>query len=133
VAGPIFSEAAVDDVSGSITYAGGWSSVVNGGAFAGKLHDAASTGTLPSATLTFTGRAAAIVVERRTSDDLAEIVVDGTLASTRSLQSFAGYSLDSTLPRQVLFARTWPTNGTHTITIRGLSINLDAFLVLSTP
>ncbi len=133
VAGPAFSESVVEDASESVAYAGGWSTVAIGGASGGTLHNASASGGMPSATLAFTGRAVAVVVERRTSDDLARILIDGVPAATRSLQSFTGYSLDSTVPRQVLLATTWPISGPHTIEVRGHSINLDAFLVLSTP
>ena len=135
VAGPAFSESVVQDSSSAITYSGSWSVDSAPGASGGTLHDAAAGGTTPAATLTFTGRAVAYVAERRTSDDMADVLIDGQPVATRSLQSFAGgdHSLDSTVPQQLVLVRTWGARGAHTITVRGQSIDLDAFLVLDTP
>jgi hypothetical protein len=80
--------------------------------------------------MTFTGRAVAVVSPRNARVGAAKVYVDGKYIKTVYLKSSAGLS------RQVVFTGYYPSGGTHTITLKPTGtgtyrlFQVDAFLVL---
>jgi hypothetical protein len=119
---------AVDDRSSSIRRSGTWSKVGVSTAWSGTLSGA--TKSTASMSMTFTGRAVAVVSPRNARVGAAKVYVDGKYIKTVYLKSSAGLS------RQVVFTGYYPSGGTHTITLKPTGtgtyrlFQVDAFLVL---
>ena len=113
---------------GSIVFRGSWTRAAVTGASGGRTRYATRAGAV--ARMTFSGRAISLVAPKSRSRGSAKIYIDGALAKTVSLYS------STTLARQVVFQRSWPTPGTHTIRIvvsgtRGHPrFDVDAFVAL---
>jgi hypothetical protein len=128
LAGPAFRAVLDQESNTAIHYSRGWvlasSSAYEGG------HARYTTASLASATFTFTGRNVAWVTLRNASQGRAKVYVDGHLVTTVNL--FSAVSM----PRQIVFTRTWSSSGSHTVRIVGLAtaghprVTVDAFLVL---
>ena len=79
------------------------------------------------ARLTFSGRAIAIVAPVGPSRGFGEIYVDGVYKTTISFRATSGKS------RMVMYATSFATVGTHTITIRVRGngrVDVDAFVII---
>jgi len=121
-----FRLTAVDDRSTTLAYTGSWASA----GFAGYLGSSArySGAAGASVSLTFSGRSIAWIGPVGPGRGQARVEVDGAAAGI--VREASGRFL----PRQVLFATSWPASGRHTIRIvvgggRGL-VAVDSFAVL---
>jgi uncharacterized protein with LGFP repeats len=85
-----------------------------------------STATGSSATWTFTGRSAALVVGRNAASGQVRILVDGIDAGLIDLRSAA------TIYRQVVWSRSWGTSGSHSVRVEvdGTGAVLDGLAYL---
>jgi hypothetical protein len=74
---------------------------------------------------TFNGRGVAWVAQTGSAYGSASIYVDGTLATTTSLNS-------ATADQQIIFSNAWSNTGSHTVKIVDLTgtINIDALITL---
>jgi beta-lactam-binding protein with PASTA domain len=117
-----------------VVYAGTWTpetiSTASGGAQ--RFASAANA----TATFTFTGTGIGWVSVKHNTRGRAEVLVDGVSAGTIDL-----FQTSTTVaPRRVVFERTFPSRGTHTIQIRALGtkataststrIDVDGFVVV---
>ena len=114
----------LNDTSTAITYSSGGnqSELAVSGAWANDLHYwAYSGGPVNAATLTFTGRSVRLVGEVGPSFGTASVTLDGSSAGTIS------ENRPLTAQRQTIFQHSWPTSGTHHITLTTNSaFTLDA-------
>ena len=128
VAGPTLQPGLTQQWSSGIFYHGTWRGV-SGTSYTGGS-DRYATAAGASAGYTFTGRSVAIVSSRAAGRGLVRVYIDGVLVSTVDLYA------PSTAYRQVVFARTWGSSGTHTIrlVVAGTAgrprVDLDAVEVL---
>jgi hypothetical protein len=118
----------VQDGSRSFATSGSWTRWANSSMSGGSTRYARARGS--SMSLTFSGRAVAVVMPSGPGRGKAQIWVDGVRVGTVD-------TLRATLaPRRVVFARTWPGVGTHRVkvvvlgTIGRRRVDVDAFLVL---
>lgn len=124
--GPTFEALLTQNSSSAIAYGPGWLAVGNSYASGGTL--AYSTAGGASATFHFTGRAVSWVAMRGPSRGSAKVYVDGVYRTTINLYAttFAA--------KQILFAATWASNGSHSITIVNAGtaghsrVDIDAFV-----
>jgi GH25 family lysozyme M1 (1,4-beta-N-acetylmuramidase) len=107
--GPSFKVGFTQDTSTSIQYAGGWHDVANVYASSGHLHSTSIAGA--SATFTFFGAGISWASYLGPTRGSARIYVDGVYVGAVSTYS-ATYA-----PKTVVWAKTWATNGSHTIKI----------------
>jgi subtilisin family serine protease len=118
----------VDDRRSAITYRGAWQRTAERNAMSRTLTASRQAGA--SARLSFTGRGVAIVAPRTRYRGIAEVYVDGVLAKRVGLWSSVSAH------RQVVFARSFPETGAHTIEWRVVGtgryplVELDSFLFL---
>ena len=114
--------------SSSIAYHGTWHSVSSTSASGGSLKYATAAGA--SATYKFWGSSIAWVASRGPSRGSAKVYIDGVYAATVSLYK------SSSVSRSLVYARAWPSNGTHTIKIVVVGtaghprVDIDAFVRL---
>jgi hypothetical protein len=118
-----FSESAAQ-----IAYAGTWSTqqatTFMGGA--AKISQTKNS----SATLTFTGNQVAWLSRKSTGHGTANVYIDGTLVGSVNLYS------TTTLYKQVVFTRTFPSVGTHKLkvvvvgTVGHPRVTIDQFFIL---
>jgi hypothetical protein len=126
--GPQMLMSAVGESSRSITYRSTWTLQSVRGAFGGRTRYTARRGA--TATYRFSGRSIAWVAPKSLARGSAKVYVDGVYRGTISLYS------RTTRARQVVFAQTWASVGTHTIklvvlgTLHHPRVDLDAFVVL---
>jgi hypothetical protein len=126
--GPTMKATATQDKASAVRYSTGWRRVTSSAASGGTVTWAKATGA--TATFRFTGISIAILGPIGPSRGSARVVIDGVAAGTFSEYATAGRS------RQVVFARTLPTAGPHTIQIRVAGtrghprIDVDAFVVV---
>jgi hypothetical protein len=119
---------AFQDGNANIRYAGGWTPGNAPLAFGNTIHTTTHKGA--SATLNFTGRQVAYVATRRANRGTAQVYIDGTLVANVNLHSA------TQMHRRIVFARSWPTDGSHTIkivcagTAGHATVDLDAFLTI---
>ncbi len=117
-----------DDPSTAIHWTGTWLRAATSRAWGGSTRHASRAGA--TAWLSFTGRSVALVAPRGPTRGSARVYVDGIYAGTVSTWAATSAS------RQLVFARTWPTAGTHRIEVRVAGtaghprVDVDAFLVL---
>lgn len=122
--------AVYQQTSGSITWGGTWHTAGSTSASGRSLRYA--TGSGASATFRFTGSGVAWVAPQSSGRGSARVLVDGVYAATVSLRTTASHS------RQIVFAKNWPTNATHTVKIVVLGtkgharVDVDAFVRLTT-
>lgn len=125
--GPASNLVAYQETSSAITYRGTWSTYQNPPAYGGATRYATRPGS--SASLSFTGRAVAIVSATGPTRGRAFVYVDGNLAATLDLHS------DSSAVRQLVFAWSWSSAGSHVLrlVVEGTAdhprVDLDAILV----
>lgn len=93
----------------AIRYTGSWRSQTWSSASGGSIRSA--TGAGASATFTFTGSSVGWVTSTGRNRGSARVYVDGVYAGVISLYS------TTTRARYVAWARTWATNGTHSVRI----------------
>ena len=129
VYGPTFQVLSVQDSNTtSIRYAGTWRAYSGTEPLSGTMRYSGTAGS--TASMTFTGRAVSWVATRAVNRGIGYVYIDGTYVG--SVDSYAS----ATQWRSVVFARSWASSGTHTITIKvaGTSgrptIDLDAFAIL---
>ncbi len=130
--GPTFRTGAFQESSSAITYTGAWTAQNSSSAYGGGLKYAKASGA--TAKLAFTGRSVAWVAPRGTGRGKAQVWIDGARVATVDLYSAKALS------RQVVFSRSWPSSGSHTIEVKvtgtrnslssGTRVDLDAFAVL---
>ena len=124
---PYFRVLRFQQNSSTITYTGAWTTALTASASSGSLKYATAAGA--SAVFTTFGRGIAWVAWTAATRGRAEVYIDGLLASTIDLRT------TTSLPRRVVFNKTWSIPGTHTIKIVVLGtagrprVDLDAFLV----
>jgi hypothetical protein len=109
VIGPVVRAGNYTEAAPQITYAGTWASQSLSTYLGGAAKYSQTTSS--SASLTFTGNQVAWVSRKSTAHGSANVYIDGTLVSSVNLYSA------TTLYKQVVFTRTFPTVGTHTIKI----------------
>lgn len=118
----------VDDRSTAVRWSGTWTSYPAGSASGGSARYSTRAGA--SATHAFTGSGVALVMPKGPTRGHARVFLDGVLAGTINLYRASGVS------RQIVFSRTWATEGTHSVTVQvvGTSgrprVDLDAIVVL---
>ena len=128
-ASPVLQPRIVSDGSSSITYKGTWSRRESGRYLGGATRMTTQSGA--KASFTFTGRAVGYVTWMSQSRGKARIYVDGVSQGTFDL----GRSYYAPKP-VVAWERSWPTAGTHTVTVVALGtsgrprVDLDAFAVV---
>jgi spore germination protein YaaH len=128
VASDPFKARVVQETDATIRYSGTWRTARPTGASGGATRFATARGA--TATLTFTGRAAAWVAPLGYRKGKAKVFIDGVLVATVDLRSAAK-------ARILVFSRTWSTVGTHTLRIKVLGtanrprIDVDAFAILT--
>jgi subtilisin family serine protease len=119
---------AVDDRRSAIDYRGAWRRTTHPNALARTLSGSAEVGA--SARLTFTGRGVAIIAPRTRKRGVAEVYLDGAMVRRIGLWS------SSPVDRHVVFARSFPEIGVHTIewrvagTGRHPLVELDSFIFM---
>jgi hypothetical protein len=119
---------AFQDGNVAIHYAGGWTRGNAPLASGNTVHTTTHKGA--SATLKFTGRQVAYVATRRSNRGTAHVYIDGQLVANVNLHNA------TQMHRRIVFARSWPTDGTHTIkvvcagTAGHATIDVDAFLTI---
>ncbi len=111
-----------------MTYSGTWTGASNTYASDDSLNYATVNGA--TASYTFTGSSVSWVAYRGPNRGSAAVYVDGVQTATVNLYSGTYYA------KQVVFAASWGSNGTHTIKVvcLGMSghprVDVDAFLSL---
>jgi subtilisin len=125
---PTVSTGVAQDTSGSIVRSGAWASSSN----SSYSRSTAIFAKVAGATLTrtFTGRAVGWVSAVGPTRGSARVYIDGSLYTTVSqYRADPGY-------RKVVFERSWPTSGSHTIRIEVVGtagrprVDLDALVVI---
>ncbi len=119
---------ATQDKASAVRYSSGWKRVTSGSASGGTVTYATRSGA--TATFRFSGTSIAIIAPVGTTRGAARIMIDGVAAGSLSEYATAGRS------RQVVYSRSLPTAGPHTIVVRvsGTAghprVDLDALIVL---
>jgi len=123
--GPTFKPLLTQQSSSRVSYGGTWTSVSNTYASGGSLKYATAKGA--TASYTFTGSSISWVAYRGPNRGSADVYIDGVHKATVNLYSGTYYA------RQIVYAASWGSNGTHTIKIVCLGtsghprIDVDAF------
>ncbi len=107
--GPRVTAGVSQQTSTAIRYTGSWRSQTWASASGGSFRSATTAGA--SATYTFTGSSVGWVTSTGPTRGTARIYVDGVYAGPISLYS------STTRARWVVFARSWATNGIHSIRV----------------
>ncbi|HSH22060.1 MAG TPA: HYR domain-containing protein, partial [Candidatus Caenarcaniphilales bacterium] len=131
--GPDFKVRKHQDGSGAVVQGGSWSSASNSNFFGGTVRH--STTAASSQSITRTGTDFAIVSTLGSNRGRADVYVDGVYKETIDLYS------PTTTFRQVVYAISFPTAGTHTVELRvlgtknaassGTRVDFDAFLSMA--
>jgi hypothetical protein len=109
-------------------YGGTWSTLASPTASNGKLHVTTQAGA--SVEFRTTARAIGIVARKRPGNGRAKVYVDGAYVQTIDLSRATAQS------RVVVFNRSWPTNGVHTVKLVAVGtpgrprVEIDAFAIL---
>jgi hypothetical protein len=115
--------------TGGVKYSTGWSTGTSSTYYGG--HDKYTTKKGAKATHKFTGSSIAWIATKSSGRGAADVYLDGHLAAKMNLHS------TTTIPRDIVFQHSWPTVGTHTITIINLAsrghprIDIDAFTTIN--
>jgi hypothetical protein len=107
--GPRVTAGVSQQTSTAIRYAGSWRSQTWASASGGSFRSATTASA--SATYTFTGSSVGWITSTGPTRGTARVYVDGVYAGPISLYS------STTRPRWIAFARSWATNGTHSIRV----------------
>jgi hypothetical protein len=117
--------------SAGVAYTGAWTTVA--GSYYSGGHARYANGKGATATFSFTGTSIGWVSRRGPTRGSAQVFVDGQLIRTVDLH-------DSTFKdRRIVFAKSWPVQGRHTIRIVTLGtaghprVDVDAFVTLFQP
>jgi hypothetical protein len=113
------------DSNPALHYSRGWRVDRSAASTGGQTHRTDRKGA--TVTFTFTGRGIAWVGARGSLHGTAGIAIDGAHVASVNLHSPAF------APRRVLFSKSWPTGGVHTLAIAstgGGTIDLDSLIVL---
>lgn len=127
--GPKFRVVRTQDSSASIVYSAGWAKSTAGSPSGGSAK--AATGANRTATLTFTGRAFAIVGTQAKGRGSFNVFVDGVKVTSSAISTKS----KKTHYRKVLYARS-TTAGSHTVrivTVGNGRVDLDAILTVAIP
>lgn len=125
---PALTPQLVQDTSPSVAYTGSWTTLTRA-RFSGGT-SASTTAAGDEATFTFTGRSFGLVSREARLAGQFQVFVDGEDAGIVDLKS--RYRLF----QRVVFARSWPTSGEHTVRMVALGtegrprVDLDAFIVI---
>lgn len=125
--GPSFTLQAIQDTSGSITYAGSWSDTALTGAYGGTVASSSTGGS--TATFAFTGRAVGWVSTNGPDRGQAQVFVDGVLVQTIDLVAA------SQQIRKIVFGKSFSSSASHTIQVKVVGTtgrprtDVDAFVV----
>ena len=128
VTGPSMVFGRYQETATSVAYGGSWSLSSSSSFYGGKARFTGGAGA--TATFTFTGSSVGWLAALGPTRGSATVAVDGVAVSAVSLHS------SRTTYRRMVFARSWPTVGPHTVTITVLRtaghprIDLDAFIVI---
>jgi hypothetical protein len=113
------------------TWTGTWHTSSTSYASGGSLRYTTASGA--SVTYQFTGSSVAWLAYRGPTRGSAQVYIDGMLSATVSLYASSSHS------KQIVFAGSWPTIGTHTIKIVNLAtsgharIDVDGFIRVGAP
>lgn len=127
--GPTTKAVLTQQTAGAVSFSGAWSSQSLANASGGSVRHSSAAGA--RATLSFTGRSVAWVTTVGPNRGAARVYIDGVLAETVDLYAPA------TAYRQVVFARSWASAGSHTIRVEVVGtpgrprVDIDAFLRLT--
>jgi Big-like domain-containing protein len=124
VYGPTFKPGRLQNTSSSIVYAGAWATVANASALGGSHRYASSTSA--RASLTRSVRDFAFVATKTPDSGSVTVLIDNVVVATINLKA-------STVYRQAVYTKHFPSLGTHRIEIRpagGGRVYLDAFLIM---
>lgn len=125
VTGPQFTVRVRQETAASIAYTGSWTAGTSASALGGGLRFTAAAGA--AAQTTFTGRSVTWIAPTAPGKGSARVYLDGALIRTVDLHTA------STAAQQLVFVRTWPAVGTHTLRIVAVGdarIDLDAIGVI---
>jgi GH25 family lysozyme M1 (1,4-beta-N-acetylmuramidase) len=123
--GPAFKTSFTQQNSSSVHYGYGWSTLLTSAASGGSLATTKTAGSW--ATFTFTGSGISWVAYKGPNRGSAQVWIDGVLAATVSMYSTTYKA------KQIVFAKAWGVNGTHTIEVVNLAtaghprIDIDGF------
>jgi hypothetical protein len=116
--------------SSDLTFTGNWQIVRMKRAYSELPVAASAAGS--SASYTFTGRSVAWLTDKSPERGQATVSIDGSVVATVDLQA------SSKILRVIVFSRSWPTSGQHTIRITVLGtpanrprVDIDALLIAS--
>jgi len=108
--GPVVVMHAVDDRSGSLVRHGAWGPLASDSSWRQTLTSSQTYGN--SVSLTFTGRAIALVAAKDPRRGSAQILIDGKAVGSVSLKAGSWHG------QIVSYVYQFPTSGTHTITVK---------------
>jgi GH25 family lysozyme M1 (1,4-beta-N-acetylmuramidase) len=126
--GPAFRAAFTQQNNSAVQYGAGWSTLLTSAASGGSLATTRTAGSWAS--YAFTGNGISWVAYRGPNRGSAQVWIDGVLTATVSMYS------STYKAKQIVFAASWPANGTHTIKIVNLAtaghprIDIDGFVRL---
>ena len=127
-AGPVVRAALVQQSSSAIVWTGSWTTDTATVWSSGSLRTSSVAGA--TATYRCSCRSLAWVTATGPGRGLAQVWIDGTLASTVNLEA------SSLTARSVVLRRVWTADGTHTIRVTALGtatsprVDVDAFVTL---
>jgi hypothetical protein len=128
VTGAVVKPRLTQQTASPITYSSGWSSASDSKFCYGSVRRAEIAGS--SATYTFNARAIGFMTTLGPSRGAVKIKVDGTLVATIDTYSASFHK------RRIVWQRTWPSAGSHTVKliVVGTSgrrrVDLDAFVLV---
>jgi hypothetical protein len=126
VFGPSFAVNVLDDRSPRIAYRGRWRHRPQPLATAGR--ESLANARWSVARLSFTGRGVAFVSRTGPAGGRVRVLIDGRYAGTVNLYS------PTSVPRAVVFSRSWHRSGRHSIAVRPITkprhAPVDAFVLL---
>ena len=125
VTGPAFTLRVRQEGSPLIAYTGAWAASTVPSSFGGVLRHTSAEGA--SAAISFTGRGVTWIAPRFDGKGTARVFVDGVFQETVDLRR------RSQQAQRMVFTRSWPTVGSHTLRIEAVGdgrIDLDAIGVL---
>ncbi len=122
--GPALTATLYSDSASLAHYGSGWTTSSSSTALGGRLHTARRTGA--AMTVSFTGRAIAVVAPRSSTRGAFRVYIDGTLITTIDL------ARATSQPRRAVFSTSWTTREAHTLRIEAVSarrIDVDGFVI----
>jgi hypothetical protein len=131
IEGPSFRAAVRQEGNTQVGVSGTWKKTSLAGALGGKVLRSTAAGATVSTT--FTGNSIGWLATKGPRFGLARVYVDGIAVATVDLHAA------SRTARQVVWSTTFPTMGTHTVSVVNLgsaghsAVDMDAFLLLVAP